>query len=139
MDVFKRFYPDLLEILPVDDLVIKFFAKDLLSGTHKDKLDGLSTARATNKEKAKYFLDNVIGPGLKIGFMQQFDEMLLIMAKSDDPSVKFLGNEITKSRQCGVTEGVTPQPTTAAAAQEGRSQYSHLRGKYIHLFSQSVE
>ena len=89
MDVFKKFYPNLLEILPVDDLITQFYSKGLLSGAHKDKLDGLSTARATNKEKAKYFLDNIIGPGLKIGFMQQFNEMLLIMANSDDPSVKF--------------------------------------------------
>ena len=126
MDLFKRFYPNLLEILPVDDLLTQFYSKDLLSGAHKDKLDGLSAARATNKDRAKYFLDNVIGPGLKIGFMKQFDEMLLIMAKSDDPSVKFLASKITKSRECSY---VTPHPT-ATAAQGGRSHGFHPQGKY---------
>ena len=120
MDVFKAFYPDLLEILPVDDLLTQFYSKSLLSDAHKDKLDGLSAARATNKEKAKYFLDNVIAPGLKIGFMQQFDEMLMILARSDDPSVKFLGGEITRSRQ----------NISNVTADGGRSQDSHPQGKY---------
>ena len=103
MDTFKKYYPKLLEVLPVDVLTTQFFAKRLLSNAHKEKLDGLSTARVINKEKAKYFLDEVIAPGLKIGYMQQFDEMLMIMTNSDEPPVKFLATEITKSRNSIVT------------------------------------
>ena len=111
MDVLKEFYPKLLEILPVEALTTQFFAKGLLSNTHKEKLDGLSAARAINKEKAKYFLDEVLIPGLKIGFVEQFDEMLVMMRNSDEPPVKFLANEITKSRNCHVTPTVHGEDT----------------------------
>ena len=103
MDAFRKFYPSLQEILPVDVLTTQFFAKGLLSNAHKEKLDGLSATRAINKEKAKVFLDEVIAPGLRIGYMQQFDEMLVIMTNSDEPPVKFLASEITKSRNSNVT------------------------------------
>ena len=92
-DVFKGFYPKLLEILPVDWLTPQLYSKELLSSAHKDKLDALPAY----KQRAKCFLDEVIEPGLKIGYMDQFDEMLAIMTKSDDPAVKFLANEINKS------------------------------------------
>ena len=98
MNTFKKFYPSLLEILPVDVLTIQLFSKNLLSDTHKDKLDSLAASKAINrKEKAKYFLDEVITPGLRIKYTEQFDEMLVIMEDSDDPPVKFLASEITKS------------------------------------------
>ena len=94
-DVFKEFYPKLLEILPVDWLTPQFYSKELLSSAHKGKLDALSTY----KERTKYFLDEVIEPGLKIDYLDQFDEMLAVMVKSDDPAVKFLASEINKSRE----------------------------------------
>ena len=94
-DVFKDFYPKLLVILPVECLVTQFYATDLLSSDRKSKLDGLSTYEA----KTKFFLDEVIERGLKIGYTEQFDEMLAFMAKSDDPPVKFLAKEINKSRE----------------------------------------
>lgn len=94
-DTFKEFYPKLLKILPVDCLITQFYAENLLSSAHKSKLDGLST----RKDKTKYFLDEVIEPGLNIDYTEQFDEMLAFMAKSDDPAVRFLAKEINKSRE----------------------------------------
>ena len=93
--VFKEFYPKLLEIVPVDCLIPQFYSKELLSSAHKGKLDTLPTY----KERAKYFLDEVIEPGLKIDYMDQFDEMLAIMVISDNPAVKFLAGEINRSRE----------------------------------------
>ena len=51
---------------------------------------------ATDKEKAQYFLDKVIKPGLQIDYTEQFDEMLLIMQSSDDPPVKYLADKVMK-------------------------------------------
>ena len=119
MDTFKKFYSSLQEILPVDVLTAQFFAKGLLSNAHKDKLDGLSAARVINKEKTKYFLDEIIAPGLKIGYMQQFDEMLVIMTNSDEPPVKFLASEITKSRNSSV------------APAGAYSKDTHFQGEYL--------
>ena len=89
-DAFKQFYPKLLEILPVDRLITQFYSKQLLSSDHKSRLDVLST----HKERTKYFLDEVVEPSVKIDFTDQFDEMLGIMANSDDPAVKFLAKSI---------------------------------------------
>ena len=94
LDIFKEFYPKLLEILPVDSLLNHLFSKQLLSGAQKDTLRDIPT----NRERVKYFLDEVVERGLKIGFMDQFDEVLAVMANSDDPPVKFLANAMMKSR-----------------------------------------
>ena len=94
LDIFKEFYPKLLEILPVDSLLNHLFSKQLLSGAQKDRLRDIPT----NRERVKYFLDEVVERGLKIGFMDQFDEVLAVMANSDDPTVKFLAKEMMKSR-----------------------------------------
>ena len=91
-NVFKEFYPKLLEVLPINQLILQFYSRTLLSNDHKTKLDNMTT----DKEKAEYFLDKVIRPGLQIDYTKQFDEMLLIMQSSDDPVVKYLADEVTK-------------------------------------------
>ena len=50
-DIFKEFYPQLLEILPVDCLINEFFSKQLLSSAHKSSLQDIST----NRGRAKYW------------------------------------------------------------------------------------
>ena len=94
MDVFKQFYSELHTVVPmiINDLVTKLYADKLLSGNHKDCIDSL----AKGKEKTKYFLDEVIKPGLEINYMKLFDEMLRIMESSDDPTVNYLVEKIHK-------------------------------------------
>ena len=74
VDVFKKFYPELTEVLPmvINSLVTKLYSDKLLSGNHKDCIDSL----APGKEKTEYFLDKVIKPGLTINYTKLFDEML---------------------------------------------------------------
>jgi len=91
-DTFKEFYSKLLEVLPINPLTSQFYSRNLLSNDHKGKLDALMT----DKDRAEYFLDKVIKPGLQIDYTKQFDEMLLIMQNSDDPPVKYLADEIMK-------------------------------------------
>ena len=124
-DIFKEFYPKLLLILPVECLIIQFYAANLLSSANKSKLDGLSTYEA----KTKCFLDEVIQPGLKIDYTEQFDEMLAFMVKSDDPPVKFLAKEINKSR------GITSPPKIFHGLDHDqlRSQDSNTQGKELYL------
>ena len=113
-DIFKEFYPKLLGVLPIDCLIPQLYSKQLLSSNHKDRLQALTT----KKERAKYFLDEVIEPGLQVGYMDQFDEMLAIMMKSDDPLVKFLANEI-KSRDIAPS---TQKLHDLSLIPQGRSQ-----------------
>ena len=92
IDVFKKFYSELTKVLPmiINILVTTFYSSKLLSGDHKDHIDSLPT----NKEKAEYFLDKVIKPGLEIKYTEQFDEMLKVMTNSDDSAVKYLVDEM---------------------------------------------
>ena len=94
MDIFKRFYSELIEVLPmiITTLVTRLYSDKLLSGNHKDCIDTL----ATSKEKTEYFLDKVIKPGLAIKYTKLFDEMLRVMESSDDPTVNYLVDEIHK-------------------------------------------
>ena len=94
VDVFKQFYSELTKVLPmiITTLVTKLYSNKLLSGDQKSTIDSL----ATTKEKAVYFLDEVIKPGLEINYTKLFDEMLRVMESSDDPTVNYLVNEIHK-------------------------------------------
>ena len=111
MDIFKKFYSELTKVLPmiINILVTTFYSSKLLSGDHKDHIDSLPT----NKEKAEYFLDKVIKPGLEIKYTEQFDEMLKMMTNSDDPAVKYLVDEMQKlSTLSSVSSVDQNQPTT---------------------------
>ena len=111
MDVFKKFCSELTKVLPmiINILVTTFYSSKLLSGDHKGRIDSLST----NKEKAEYFLDKVIKPGLETRCTEQFDEMLKVMTNSDNPAVKYLVDEIQKlSTSSSVSSVDQTQPTT---------------------------
>ena len=53
----------------------------------------------TQKEKAQYFLDEVIKPGLNIGYTGQFNGMINIMETSDNPVVNYLAKQIQECAQ----------------------------------------
>ena len=76
----------------------EFVANKLLPGDHKAKVESLST----QKEKAQYFLDTVIKPGLSIGYTEPFNKLIIIMESSDNGTVQFLAKEIQK-RVVGVS------------------------------------
>ena len=86
----KKFYKKLIEALPMNDLITGFHNDKLLPGNHKAIMESLSTKR----EKAQYFLDEVIKPGLHIGYIGQFSKMIDVMESSDDPVVKYLVKQI---------------------------------------------
>ena len=117
-DIFKEFYPQLLEVLPVDCLISQFISKKLLSSAHKGKLQEMST----NSGRKKYFLDKVIEPGVKIRYKDQFDEMLALMEKSDDPPVKFLADKMMKSRFPPTPTLYDQTPTQTIIPQNTESQ-----------------
>ena len=96
---FTKFYAKLTEALPMNDLLADLYTKRLLPGNHKAKVESLST----QKEKAQYFLDEVIKRGLNIGYTLQFNGMITVMESSDDPVVKYLAKEI---QECAL--GVSP-------------------------------
>ena len=82
----QKFYPTLLKLLPISELVERFYSLQLLSDHRKSKLDSLTSL----KEKIAYFLDDVLIPGLSINYTGHFDEMITIMKESDDVLARFL-------------------------------------------------
>ena len=85
-----EFYSNLLELLPIDKLVDRFISRKLLSFDRKSMLD----SSATTKEKTRHFLDDILIPGLNIGFTEHFKEMVAMMKKSDDVLIKYLAEKL---------------------------------------------
>ena len=92
--IIQTFFSQLILVLPMDNLSL-FNSQGLLPGNHKNKIKSLTT----QPEKAEYFLDsfldNVIRPGLEIGYDKQFKDLLKLMENSDDSKVKHLADKIT--------------------------------------------
>ena len=100
MDVFKKFYSELTEVLPtiIKNLVTKLYSDKLLSEDHKSNIAALTG----EKEKTEYFLDKVIKPSLKIGYTELFDEVLKLMKASDDRTVMYLVKKISDFKSAAV-------------------------------------
>ena len=94
--VYRKFYPKLLKVLPVEDLVLDLYHRELLSGYQKTTIDCYSN----EKDKIKYFLDNVVYRGIQVEEFIHFNEMLTFMVGSDDIDAKSLANKIKKAL-CG--------------------------------------
>ena len=91
-------------------------------------------ALSVNKERAKCFLDEVIEPGLTIGYMDQFDEMLAVMMKSDDPPVRFLANEM-KSRDIALpTPSQTLYELSLSPQARLKNAETQLQSKYVCMY-----
>ena len=87
----QKFYPSLLKLLPIIELVERFYSLQLLSDHRKSKIDSLNSL----KEKIAYFLDDVLIPGLSINYTEHFDEMITMMKESDDVLVRFLVEKLS--------------------------------------------
>ena len=87
----KKFYPNLLKLLPISELVERFYSLQLLSDDRKCKLESLPSP----KEKIVYFLDDVLIPGLSINYTGHFDEMVTMMKESDDILARLLVEKLS--------------------------------------------
>jgi len=76
----QKCYPNLLQLLPISELIERFYSLELLSHDRKSKLDSLTSPEG----KIKYFLDEMLIPGLNIGYTGHFDAMITMMKESDD-------------------------------------------------------
>ena len=77
MDVYMKFYKDLVMVLPMDDVTFtaSLYSLHLLPGDMKDQLKLMSTS----KEKATHFLDNVIAPAVAVDNTKVFQSLLAAM------------------------------------------------------------
>ena len=87
----RKFYPDLLKILPLSHLVPCLYSEGMISSDSIRKLQALNEL-----ERIKYFLDDVLMPRVEIGYTTIFKKLLRVMQVSDDGAVKYLAGEICR-------------------------------------------
>ena len=104
----QKFYPNLLEVLPITELVERFYSLQLLSHHQKSKLDSLHS----RKEKVAYFLDEMLMPGLSMNYTVHFDGMITMMKESDDTLARHLV-ELIVAELMPITCATTPVETSA--------------------------
>jgi len=94
--VYKEVYPELVRILPMDDVMFtaQLYQRDLLPGDRKAEME----SKSTRANKATYFLDHVITPSLT----NSFSTLLKVMEDSEYDAVKELAKLITTRLMEGV-------------------------------------
>ena len=110
----QKFYPNLLKVLPITELVERFYSVRLLSHHQKSKLDGLPS----RKDKVAYFLDEMLMPGLSMNYTKHFDEMITMMKESDDALARHLVELIVKELT-PITVASPTSPTTSLTTDTG--------------------
>ena len=104
---FEMFYEKLIQALPINDLLSDLYASKLLRGNDKVKIKTKVKSLSTQKEKAKYLLNEVIKPGLSVGNVEQFNIMITVMESSDDHRLQRLAKQIQVCA-LGARLGVSP-------------------------------
>ena len=91
-EVFIEFYDELMATLPMDDsrFVAKLFTHKLFPGNLKQRIE----AKQTVEDKAMYFLDHGIEPGVSVENSESFSKLLELMGKSGNITLKTLANKI---------------------------------------------
>jgi len=111
--VFQHFYPQLVQILPMDDVtfIAQLFSVNLLPGDAKD----LMGSHPTQASKASWFLDRMIKPSVKTGIGGKFNNLIKVMEHSEYDNVKELAKFILKKQVV--------------------NSETHLSGMYFKIFS----
>lgn len=99
----QKCYPSLLKLLPISTLVERFFSLELLSHDRKSKLDSLTSPA----EQIKYFLDEILIPGLSIDFTGHFDQMVIMMKESDDILTRCLVEKLMSTASTNVSSAAS--------------------------------
>ena len=91
-EVFIEFYDELVATLPMDDsrFVAKLFTHKLFPGNLKQRIK----AKQTVEDKATYFLDHGIEPGVSVENSESFSKLLELMGKSGNITLRTLANKI---------------------------------------------
>ena len=115
--VIKKYYCDLQTLLPISEVIDHLYSKGQLSDSRKLELDNFKSSR---KEQIKYFLHNMLIPGLKSDFTRQFEEMLSFLKEYEDPLSKHLIKRMMGDLNSSIsTVSSTSTSTTSLATEAG--------------------
>ena len=93
--MFRDFYPQLVEMLPMDDVTFlsKLYTVNLLPGNVKDQVQSMNTSA----DKAAHFLDHVIKPSVTTGVGSLLDDLIKVIEDGEYDGVKKLAKLIRHS------------------------------------------
>ena len=91
-EVFRKFYPELVDMLPMDDpkFTAKLYNRDLLPSNLKDMV----SAQVTPRNKSTFFLDK----GIKIDL--NLEALVAVMVGSEYEGVKELAKQMRAACEC---------------------------------------
>ena len=110
----QKFYPNLLEVLPITEVVNCFRSRHLLSNHHKSELNDLPLL----EKKIEYFLDKMLIPGLSLNYTVYFDGMIDTMRQSDDALARHLVGLINEELM-PITVASPTSPTSSVTTDTG--------------------
>lgn len=91
INVYKKFYPDLLEVdLPIDSLTKQLENINLFTDHDRNELGTCDTQMT----RAQYVLDHMIKPSLNSGSTRAFNVLLNVMEESDNTDLILLAKEM---------------------------------------------
>ncbi|XP_065918177.1 NACHT, LRR and PYD domains-containing protein 3-like isoform X2 [Dysidea avara] len=125
--VFRYFYPQLVEMLPMNDVTFlsNLFSVNLLPGNVNDQVKSMST----QADKATYLLDNVIRPSVTIGVGESFNDLI---KNSEYDSVKELA-KLIRSRE----EVMKSSPINVSIINRLQARYlSYVSSDWPHYYIQ---
>ena len=92
-EAFKESYPNLIDALPINDLLPRFFRAGVVSGKMKENLNYISV----RSDKVTFLLDKM-ELGLKAGITNQFESFICVMERygsdENDTVVQSLAEDI---------------------------------------------
>ena len=89
LDVFFMFYEKICSMLPIDEILPKLVAENVITVSQKVKI---SDNGKTESERSQYLLDHYIGRPLSVGDSSFFNKLLDIMSTSS--KCNYLTDEI---------------------------------------------
>ena len=91
INVYKKFYPELLEAdLPIDNLMKQLQNIKLFTDHDRNELGACDTQTT----RAQYIVDHMIKPSINSGSTQAFDVLLNVMEESDNTDLILLAKEM---------------------------------------------
>ena len=108
IDVVKSSYASLVENLPINEILLKLFARGVLTSTAVKDIRNMPTTQ----DKTMYLLDNFILRSLKVGVPELFDKFVEVLIEPSQPNeaAKALGKRL----QAGEVKDDSHPPSSPA-------------------------
>ena len=124
LEAFRTWYPELIAVLPIDDLLPYFFKAGVLTRNLKEELNSIP---ATHSKKVMRLLD-AIEPGLQAGITDQFESFICVMEEFSTVN----NNIVVKKLADDIRLTINPSGAHLSSTGHEISGQSHIRHPIKH-------